>query len=334
MVETIVVFQPGIIKGFGIMKSLILQSKDPYFNLAAEDYLLHDKSDDFLILSINDPSVIIGKHQVANREVNMRFTGEMNIPVIRRISGGGAVYHDRGNLNFAFIRQSEHGKQVDFALYTKPVIEFLGSVGIDAIFGGKNDITVNGLKVSGNAEHVFRERVLHHGTLLFDASVDNMRKALRPANGNFSSRGVESNRTSVSNLKGMGGMPGTIEELSSMMLAFFNITFPSMQSYTLEGTEIKTIMTIAQSKYMTWEWNFAYGPPYTFTNEFSSSGKKYGCRFMVKDGIIWESDIEGSVEIAAAGKKLIGCRHIYSDVSKILRSENSEMTDEEIYNLL
>jgi lipoate-protein ligase A len=316
------------------MKSLILRSNDPYFNLATEDYLLHEKSDDFLILSINDPSVIIGKHQVAHREVNIRFTDEMSIPVIRRISGGGAVYHDRGNLNFAFIRRSEQGKQVDFAYYTKPVIDFLGTVGIIGVFGGKNDIAVNGLKVSGNAEHIYRERVLHHGTLLFDASVDNMRKALRPAGGNYASRGVESNRTSVTNLKGMGRMPATIEELSSMMLAFLHDNLFEVQSFTLEETDISAISSITETKYRGWEWNFAYGPPYTFRNEYSIAGKRYSCRFFVKDGIIWESEIEGSSEMTEAGKKLIGCRHMYEDISKMLRSVNVPVTDEEIYNLM
>src|SRR5512137_1221492 len=132
------------------MFSLIQESHDPFFNLAAEEYLLHDRKEDFFILSVNDPSVIIGKHQVTHREVNTRFTTSRKIPVIRRISGGGAVYHDRGNLNFAFIRQSEHGKQVDFRYYTQPVIDFLGSLGVAAVFGGKNDLTVDGLKISGN----------------------------------------------------------------------------------------------------------------------------------------------------------------------------------------
>jgi lipoate-protein ligase A len=316
------------------MKSLILQSKEPCFNLAAEDHLLHERSEDFLILSINDPSVIIGKHQVAHREVDTRFTGRMNIPVIRRISGGGAVYHDHGNLNFTFIRQSEQGKQIDFAYYTKPVIGFLGSVGIDALFGGKNDITVGGLKVSGNAEHVFRERVLHHGTILFDASVENMRKTLKPANGNYSSRGVESNRSSVTNLKGMAGMPSTIEELASMMLSYFRKNIPDLQSFTLNDAELEAIRLLAASKYMTWEWNFGYGPPYTFTAGFMASGINYRCRFLVKDGIIWESDVEGTIEIAAAGKKLIGCRHMHGDMLKVLRSQNIALTDEEIFNLL
>jgi len=316
------------------MKSIILQSKDPHFNLAAEDYLLHERSEDFLILSVNDPSVIIGKHQVTQREVNTRFTGEMNIPVIRRISGGGAVYHDHGNLNFAFIRQSEKGKQVDFAFYIKPVTGFLSSIGVDAVFGGKNDITVNGLKISGNAEHVFRERVLHHGTLLFDASVENMRKALKPASGKYSSRGVESNRTSVTNLKGMGEMPGTIEELSVMILSFFRETFIDLQPFSLSESEILLVSSLAETKSRGWEWNFAYGPPYTFSNEFTVSGALHKCRFFVKDGIIWESDIEGKSEMAAAGKRLIGCRHMYTDMAVILRSEKIAITDEEIYNLL
>jgi lipoate-protein ligase A len=316
------------------MKSLILQSTDPFFNLAAEDYLLHERRDDFLVLSINDPSVIIGKHQVAHREVNTRFTGEMNIPVIRRISGGGAVYHDRGNLNFAFIRQSEHGKQVDFVYYTKPVIDFLGSVGISAVFGGKNDITVGGLKVSGNAEHVFRERVLHHGTLLFNASVETMRKALKPANGNYSSRGVESNRTSVLNLKGMGAIPDTIEELTSMILTWFRNTIPGLEPFSPDDTEMKAIRSLADTKYISWEWNFGYGPPYTFSGGFTVSGSDHKFRFFVRDGIIWESDIEGSSVMAAAGKKLIGCRHMYDDIKKVLRAENISLSKEEIYNLL
>lgn len=316
------------------MLNLIHQSTDPYFNLATEDYLLHERSEDFLILTINDPSVIIGKHQVANREVNTRFTDKMNIPVIRRISGGGAVYHDHGNLNFSFIRQSEPGKQVDFAYYIKPVTDFLGSAGIDALSGGKNDIMVNGLKISGNAEHVFRERVLHHGTLLFDASVENMKKALKPAYDNYSSRGVESNRTSVTNLKGMKGIPDTIEKFATMMLEYLRSINPDLQSFTLSDTENEAIRSMAQTKYMSWEWNWGYGPPYTFTAGFIAAGNNHRCRFYVKDGIIWESDIEGSHEMALAGKKLIGCRHMYSDILKVIRNENIGITDEEIYSLL
>jgi lipoate-protein ligase A len=258
----------------------------------------------------------------------------LNIPVLRRISGGGAVYHDKGNLNFAFIRQSEQGKQVDFEYYTRPVIGFLNSLGIEAVFGGKNDISVGGLKVSGNAEHVFRERVLHHGTLLFDASLEVMRNVLKPANGNYSTRGVESNRTSVANLRGMKGVPETIGILASMMNDYFQSTIPDLHPFNLTETEKAAIKSLALTKYCSWEWNWGYGPPYTFTSAFTVSGKNCSCRFYVKDGIIWESDIEGSAEMAAAGKKLIGCRHMFEDISKIFETENIDITGDEIYNLL
>ena len=151
-------------------------------------------------MAINDPSVIIGKHQAAHREVNTKFVTENKIPVIRRISGGGTVFHDQGNLNFTFIRQSEEGKQVDFRKYTRPVIDFLVSLGIDAKFEGKNDIKVDGLKISGNAEHVHRNRVLHHGTLLFSSSIDMLRNSIRTDKSCYTTRAVGSNPSSVMNL--------------------------------------------------------------------------------------------------------------------------------------
>ena len=177
-----------------------LETHDPFFNLALEEVLLKSRQEDYLILYINDPSVIIGKHQAAHREVNTKFITENKIPVIRRISGGGTVFHDRGNLNFTFIRQSEEGKQIDFRKYTKPVIDFLVSLGIDARFEGKNDIKVDGLKISGNAEHVYRNRVLHHGTLLFSSSIHMLKNSIRSDKSCYTTRAVDSNPASVMNL--------------------------------------------------------------------------------------------------------------------------------------
>jgi lipoate-protein ligase A len=313
------------------MFSLIQESHDPFFNLAAEEYLLHDRKEDFFILSVNDPSVIIGKHQVTHREVNTRFTTSRKIPVIRRISGGGAVYHDRGNLNFAFIRQSEHGKQVDFRYYTQPVIDFLGSLGVAAVFGGKNDLTVDGLKISGNAEHVFRERVLHHGTLLFSASVDNMKQALRPVTDNYSSRGVESNRTPVVNLSDRLKDIRTMDMLMTSMSGFFSTRTPGISAFSFSPEEIVKVKNLAAGKYNSWEWNYAYGPPYTFTRVATFSGIEHNIRFIVKDGIIWESDISGSRAFTTVAKKLIGCRHIPDDIDKILKSEDIIVGDDELY---
>ncbi len=313
------------------MLTLVLESNDPYFNLAAEDLLLHENSYDFLILSVNNPSVIIGKHQVAHREVNERLAGEDGIPVIRRISGGGTVYHDRGNLNFAFIKQSEAGKQVDFRYYTAPVIEFLASLGITAVFEGKNDLTAGGLKISGNAEHVFRERVLHHGTLLFDASLQNMKRYLKPESENYSTRGVASNRTSVTNIKDRVKGIETMDQFMKKMETYFYTSVPGLKPYVLTSDELKKIEDLVETKYRSWDWNWGYGPPYTFTSAFNISGKMHTCRLLVKDGIIRECNISGSKELELAGKSLIGCRHMYMDILQVIRDTGVPVADEQVY---
>ncbi|MBA4321921.1 MAG: lipoate--protein ligase [Odoribacter sp.] len=315
------------------MLSLCSETHDPFFNLAVEEYLLHNPKEDFIILYTNDPCVITGKHQVVHREVNAKFIEEKNIPVIRRITGGGTVFHDRGNLNFTFIKQSETGKQVDFRRYTKPVIDFLSSMGVNAVFEGKNDLTVDGLKISGNAEHVFRERVLHHGTLLFDTSIDDLRLSLRVKTENYSTRAVESNRSSVTNLKGRLQNINTINEFIGSMQNYFLNNIVDIQTYRLGEDEKKTIRALAESKYRTWEWNYGYGPPYTFKTRFVVEGKTSQCRLVVRDGIIRECDIEGSDDMKAAGKKLIGCRHMYKDMLNKFRSENISISEEEVYKL-
>jgi lipoate---protein ligase len=313
------------------MLAVVQASNNPFFNIAAEDFLLHDRNEDFLILSVNDPSIIIGKHQVAHREVNARLTGEDGIPVLRRISGGGTVYHDRGNLNFAFIRQSEKGKQVDFRFYTKPVIEFLSSLGITAIFEGKNDLTVDGLKISGNAEHVFRERVLHHGTLLFDTSPESMKRYLKPDSGNYNTHGVPSNRTSVTNLKGKTGGIDTMEQFMEAMNSYFKSSIPGLQPFDFTTEEIVKINNLSESKYKRWEWNWGYGPPYEFATVLDLSGRSHCCRFLVKEGIIRESDISGSTGLKSVAGSLIGCRHMYQDILKVFRSQNFPVSEEEVY---
>ncbi|MGD0582899.1 MAG: lipoate--protein ligase [Bacteroidales bacterium] len=313
------------------MLEVVQASNDPFFNIAAEDFLLHERDEDFLILSINEPSVIIGKHQVAHMEVNARLVAEDGIPVIRRISGGGTVYHDSGNLNFAFIRQSEKGKQVDFRYYTKPVIEFLATLGLTAVFEGKNDLTVDGLKISGNAEHVFRERVLHHGTLLFDASMGKMKRYLKPDTGKYTTRGVPSNRTSVTNLKGRIRGIDTMEQFTEAMIRYFRNSIPGLQTFSFSTEETEKIRKLSETRYKSWEWNWGYGPPYEFTAILGLSGKSHRCRFLVKDGIIWESDITGSDELRSVAKNLIGCRHMHQDILTLLRDQNIQVSDEEVY---
>jgi lipoate-protein ligase A len=309
---------------------LSLESTDPFFNLAVDEYLLKSSKENFLILGINSPSVIIGKHQAAHREADTKFVTENNIHVIRRISGGGAVYHDGGNLNFSFVSQSTKGKQVDFRRYTLPVIEFLASQGIVASFEGKNDLRVNGFKISGNAEHVYRERVLHHGTLLFDARIDLMKGSLRKDTSCYSTRAVGSNPSPVMNLKDKADKIRSVEELRDLMLEYF-LEQKGNSSCNLTPEEMTGIGSLAASKYRTWEWNYAYGPEYHFNKKFAIEDKDCTCRMFAKDGIILECEIEGSYEMAEAGIKLIGCRHMPEDILIVLQKANVLISESDIF---
>jgi lipoate-protein ligase A len=315
-----------------LMYCLNLESADPYFNLAIEEFLLKNSRDEYLILGINNPSVIIGKHQTAHKETDTKFVLRNNIPVIRRISGGGTVFHDNGNLNFTFIRHSETGKQVDFRKYTRPVIDFLLSLGINARFEGKNDIKVGGLKISGNAEHVYRNRVLHHGTLLFETSLDQLRNSIRKDTSCYLTRSVDSNPSSVTNLKEM--MPEFLDiyEFRSEMINYFLKYFPEIAIYQLSAKEKEEAEILAIGKYKTWEWNYAYGPDYHFNNHFKIESKDHSCHLFVKEGIITECEIEGSENMVIAGKKLIGCRHMVDDIFEVLSREDINVNINDIFN--
>lgn len=290
------------------MYCISLPSSDPAINLAADEYFLKNTRDEFLLLSINDPSVIIGKHQSAHIESDTRYLTTNNIPVLRRISGGGAVFHDHGNLNFSFISNSSAGRQVDFRKYTAPVIEFLRQLGVTASFEGKNDLKVDGLKISGNAEHVFRERVLHHGTLLFGSDMNALHGSLRSDQSAYSSKGVASNPSRVTNLRELNTGLNSAYELRDRMLDFFVSSGINTQMvYTNEQAE--AIASLADKRYRTWDWNYAYGPAYSFEKKSHYEGAEIIVKLSVRDGIIQESEIISKGKFSG-NPSLEGCRHM------------------------
>jgi lipoate-protein ligase A len=313
------------------MFCIIQESDDASFNLAVEELLLKSSKEEYLIICINNPSVIIGKHQVVHREINTRFVFENDIPVIRRISGGGTVFHDKGNLNFTFIRNSEAGRQVDFRKHTKPVIDFLQSLGIEAKFEGKTDIKVSGLKISGNSEHVHRNRVLHHGTLLFSSSMEMMRNSLRNDSSCYTTRAVISNPSSVMNMNEILSDFNNIKEFSSAMMNYFLQNISGTEMYELSSSERDEAGLLASSKYNSWEWNYAYGPDYSFTNNFQINKKTHNCCLYVNDGIIRKCSIEGSDLMHLVAKRVIGCRHLVPDVLKVFEEEKIILSEDEIY---
>jgi lipoate-protein ligase A len=314
------------------MFCISLTSTDPFFNLAFDEYLFKNKDGEFLVLGINSPAVIIGKHQIPHRETDTGYITRNNIPVIRRISGGGTVFHDRGNLNFSFISNSSPGKQVDFRKYTEPVIEFLATAGVEAKFEGKNDLKVNGLKISGNAEHVWRNRVLHHGTLLFDSQIDIMKRSLRKDNSGYYSRAVASNPSPVVNLKDYLVIIKNIKELKQKMLQFFINLDKRNSEVFLSRDEVAEINDLADSKYRTWEWNYGYAPSYQFKNKFEINGTSVTVHLSVNDGIIQECIIAGSDVLAGYAEKLAGSRHMPEDISAIFREGKVFLNNGELFN--
>lgn len=299
------------------MYCIISGTNDPFLNLAIEEILLKKRQEEFIILGINKPCVVIGKHQAAHREADTRYVTLNNIPVLRRITGGGTVFHDSGNINYTFIRNCESGKQVDFKKHTKPVIDFLASTGIDASFEGKNDIKTGGLKISGNAEHVHRNRILHHGTLLFDASLDLLKNSLRKDQSAYESRGVASNPSQVTNLKEMLPEISSPETFIHRMRDFLLDYFSGAEEYELTGHELGEAQELANSKYRTWEWNYAYGPEYIFSKEFSFEGQPASVRFHVREGIIRDIVPVGSEKMKKALVNMTGMRHMPEDLQDI-----------------
>jgi lipoate-protein ligase A len=262
------------------------KTTDPYFNIASEEYLLKNFSEDIFLLYRNSPSVIVGKHQNTFAEINYWFVKEKDIKVIRRLSGGGTVYHDVGNLNFCFIRNGQIGSLVDFQKFTEPIVAMLKSIGIPAERSGRNDLNINGFKISGNAEHVFKNRTLHHGTLLISSSLNNLRGALHSNPENYLDKAIKSVRSKVTNLREYLPKDTTIESFRNHLIEHIFATFPDIRTYEYSDKDLKFIHQLVDQKYSTWEWNFGYSPKFTFKNSGKINGDVIDLEITIDKGII------------------------------------------------
>lgn len=297
-------------------------STDPYFNLAAEEYLLKEFRDDIFMLWRNHNSIIVGKHQNTLAEINYDFVRDQGIKVVRRLSGGGTVFHDLGNLNFTFIQTGHGDHLVDFRRYTQPIIEVLAGMQIEARFEGRNDLTIDGRKFSGNAEHVYKDRVLHHGTLLFASEIADLTAALRVNPEKFHDKAVKSVRSRVTNISEHLKEPMDIAEFTERIMAHVTSGRTDSKAYELSSKDESAIRELVRARYSTWEWNFGYSPRYDFNRRFKTSGGHLEVHLDVKEGIIQNARIFGDffhiLDTRELEDLLTGLPHAYEPLNEAL----------------
>lgn len=243
---------------------LNVDTTDPAFNLALEEYVFEflprDRS--YFMLWQNDNAVIVGRYQNTLAEVNESFARANDIRIVRRLSGGGAVYHDKGNLNYTFITDTTPTAAIDFNLFCYPIIQALNKLGIQAVLSGRNDMTVDGKKFSGNAQYTRNGRVMHHGTIMFDSNLDIMEQALSVDPLKIHAKGVRSVRSRVTNLR--EHLPDScqmrIGEFRAFLCEHVLAAYQNAELLTLQKRDFERIVEIKRSRYDTWDWNYGNSP--------------------------------------------------------------------------
>ena len=286
---------------------------NPYFNIATEEYAFHHFRENVFMLWQSMPCIVIGKHQNAYAEINHDYVKEKNIPVIRRISGGGTVYHDLGNLNYSLIIRGKKGKLVNYKRYTEPIIQVLKSLGVDARLAGKSDIKINGEKISGNAEHLFKDRVLHHGTLLFSTCLGELHNALKPVTTIYSDKAVKSNRSTVTNIREHLTDNINIDHFKSLLLKQIQSNNIDCRMYSLSNEDKKAINELVKKKYLSWDWNYGYSPDYRLKKTVTLNETTINVALEIRKGIITNAEInskpDNTFPALEIKKLLIGIPH-------------------------
>ncbi|MBR5192450.1 MAG: lipoate--protein ligase [Clostridia bacterium] len=264
-------------------------NNNPYFNLASEEYLLHNKQGYYVYVWVNSPAVIVGINQNAIEEVNLNFTEENGIKVVRRLTGGGAVYHDLGNICYTVIAPYEE-QENSFKYFANPVIEYLKSLGLNATFSGRNDVIIDGKKISGAAETVYNGRIMHHGTLLFNTDLSVLGNALNPNKLKMQSKGIKSVKSRVVNVKELLDEPFSFEEFKKGLIKHLS---KGLKTYQFSTEDICEIEKLVNSKYSTYEWNIGRSPKgkTSFTERFSFGTLTIS--FNVVNGLIENAEFTG-----------------------------------------
>ncbi|NCB42218.1 MAG: lipoate--protein ligase [Clostridia bacterium] len=295
------------------MKLLINKFTDPEFNLALEEYALTQLRQEMIILWQNSASVIIGKNQNAIEEIDIDYIRNNDIKVIRRQSGGGAVFHDLGNINFTVIGRIGSNDFNNYEKFTAPICTFLQSLGVDAKLEGRNDLVINGLKFSGNAQAVKNGWIMHHGTLLFNADLSHLAKALKPKPAKIESKGIKSIRNRVTNISSHLPYPIEVEDFFEKLASYIRENSTDLEDYELTEEDVFSVNQLVQCKYGTWAWNIGKSPEYNYTKSTLFSSGRIDIYLKVRNGSIEEATIYGDffsvLDKSELEQKITGIRH-------------------------
>lgn len=303
---------------------------DPSINLAIEEYVLKnldiDNDKNYLLFYINKPSIIIGKNQNTIEEINTDYVEDNGIHVVRRLSGGGAVYHDLGNLNFSFLTKDDGDSFHDFAKFTKPVTDALQKLGVNAELSGRNDIQLDdGRKISGNAQFTTKGRMFSHGTLMYDSEIENVVSALRVKSEKIRSKGIKSIRSRVANISEVMDEKLSMKDFKEMLLRYiFDVeSVEDVPQYKLTEEDWEKIYKLSEERYQKWEWNYGKSPASNIQHSHRFDGGTVDVRLDVKKGIIENAKIYGDFfgvgDVSDIEERLIGTRYERSSIDEAIK---------------
>jgi lipoate---protein ligase len=318
---------------------------DASINLAIEEYLLRniEPGEDILLFYINAPSIIIGRHQNTIEEINQPYVEAHNIRVVRRLSGGGAVYHDLGNLNFSFITQNARENVHNFRKFTEPVIRVLQEMGVPAELSGRNDILADGRKISGNAQYITVRRMFNHGTLLFNSDLSHVQDALNVKQSKIVSKGIKSVRSRVANISEFLQTPMTVEEFKARILTGIFAGVSEIPQYRLTTDDWANINKLTEERYRSWDWNYGESPAFNVQKVNRFPFGEIDARIDVQRGVIrsikFFGDFFSKDEPAELEQRLVGARYAQADLQHALEGVNltdyfQDLSQEEFLSFL